>query len=326
MWLKTGYYFLQHLLLLLLYPSSPHTPATSLIYPPIYSPLPRLVMLSWLTSLRWATLPWLDPDRGLSPSIDDQARRVASEIANCCRMPEVTSQRTSRGLSEVLHGTSSAGRLAQIPDFSGDEHSEQAQCGAFPLLTDGCVSYLQQNEPPSRRHWGHCRRRFPAAAPFPAPGWWCGTEGCPPRPLSACPSFAIRSCERRDPVPWLWAWSLSPSWCGSPLIAEKTWDRGRRRKRWGGGSGKQGVDRGVSRGVWGETAFEDREGRDKQKIDMLLSSVYCCVVVDAVMAYGTMISIVVRWMNWFGNWGATLSSQPLVQTYVYLHLNIHINT
>lgn len=57
-------------------------------------PLPRLVMLSWLTSLRWATLPWFDPDRGLSPSIDDQARSVASEIANCCRIPEVRIQRT----------------------------------------------------------------------------------------------------------------------------------------------------------------------------------------------------------------------------------------
>lgn len=57
--------------------------------------LPRLVMLSWLTSLRWATLPWFEPDRGLSPSIEDHARRVASEIANCCSMPEVIMQRTN---------------------------------------------------------------------------------------------------------------------------------------------------------------------------------------------------------------------------------------
>lgn len=57
--------------------------------------LPRLVMLSWLTSLRWATLPWFEPDRGLSPSIDDHAMSVASEIANCCSMPEVTMKRTN---------------------------------------------------------------------------------------------------------------------------------------------------------------------------------------------------------------------------------------
>ena len=68
----------------------------------VLSSLPRLVMLSWLTSLRWATLPWFEPDRGLSPSMDVHAMRVASEMANCCRIPEVRVERIRQGHCEVL--------------------------------------------------------------------------------------------------------------------------------------------------------------------------------------------------------------------------------
>lgn len=67
----------------------------------VCSPLPLLVILSWLTSLRCATLPWFEPDRGLSPSIDDQAKSVASEIANCCRIPEGRVQKDQQGSVRV---------------------------------------------------------------------------------------------------------------------------------------------------------------------------------------------------------------------------------
>ena len=49
--------------------------------------LPRLVMLSWLTSLRWATLPWLEPAHKPSSSMEVQPINVASEMANCCITP-----------------------------------------------------------------------------------------------------------------------------------------------------------------------------------------------------------------------------------------------
>lgn len=69
--------------------------ATTFLHPVslVLNVLPLLVMLSWFTSLRCATLPWFDPERGLSPSMDDQAKRVASEMANCCRIPEVEKTR-----------------------------------------------------------------------------------------------------------------------------------------------------------------------------------------------------------------------------------------
>ncbi len=44
----------------------------------------------------------------------------------------------------------------------------------------------------------------------------------------------------------------------------------------------------------------ERKGRDRQKIEMLSSSMLCCLVEEAVMADENMD--MVRLINWFGNW------------------------
>lgn len=53
----------------------------------VSSPLPLLVMLSWLVSLRCATLPCLEPAQIPSSSIDLQPSKVASDKANCAINP-----------------------------------------------------------------------------------------------------------------------------------------------------------------------------------------------------------------------------------------------